>query len=348
MKYERILTAVCSQPWAIDQDTGQRIAAVLTSRFNGLKADPAELEAIARGAAPQARVSAGRNDRKAKTGRSYGVSVIPLHGVMVQRADWFMQVCGLLSTDQVGQLVDAAAADDSVDAIVLDIDSPGGSVFGTAELGAKVAAAGKKKPVIGVANAMAASAAYWVGTQTTELVVTPSGMVGSVGVYSLHVDRSAELEEAGLKVTLVSSTPEKVAGHEFGPLDPVGLADRQGTVDGYYRQFLSAVATGRKTSTATVQETFGKGGMVLAAEAVQRGMADKVGTLDDVLGRYGLSSADLTPVAFDELKLTAKTAPLFVPASREQLETFAGSLMASADLGDQIRGRKLRMRPAGG
>lgn len=289
MHYERILTAVCSQPWAIDLATGQRLAAILTRRLDGRPADPLALEAAAG-------IKAERERRKPRRA-SGGVSVIPLHGVMVQRADWFMQVCGMLSTEQVGQLVDAAADDDGVEAIVLDIDSPGGSVFGTHELAGKVAAAGKRKTVIGVANAMAASAAYWVGAQATELVVTPSGMVGSVGVYSMHVDRSGQLEDAGLKVTLVASTPEKVAGHEFGPLDDLGMADRKETVEGYYRQFLSAVAKGRKTTTAAVQETFGKGGMVLAAEAVKRGMADKVGTLDDVLGRYGLSVADLTPAA---------------------------------------------------
>ncbi len=289
MRYERILTAVCSQPWAIDRDTGQRIAAILTGRLDGRPADPLVLEAAAG-------VKAERDRRKPRRAGG-GVQVIPLHGVMVQRADWFMEMCGVLSTEQVGQLVDAAADDERVDAIILDIDSPGGSVFGTHELADKVKAAGKKKKVIGVANAMAASAAFWVGAQATELVVTPSGMVGSVGVYSMHVDRSGELAEAGLKVTLVASTPEKVAGHEFGPLDEVGLIDKQETVDGYYKQFLKAVAAGRQTTTANVQETFGKGGMVLAGEAVKRGMADRVGTLDDVLGRYGLSAADLTASA---------------------------------------------------
>lgn len=289
MRYERILTAVCAQPWAIDLATGQRLAAILTARSIGIPPTP---EALAEAAG----VRAARDQRKARP-RSGGVAVIPLHGVMVQRADWFMEACGILSTDQVGQLVDAAADDESVEAIVMDIDSPGGSVFGTPELGAKVAAAGKKKPVIGVANSMAASAAFWVGSQATEFVITPGGMGGSIGVYSMHVDRSQELADAGLKVTLVASTPEKVAGHEFGPLDDVGMADRQGTVEGYYKQFLSAVASGRKTTVANVRETFGKGGMVLASEAVKRGMVDAVATLDDVLGRYGLSVADLSPAA---------------------------------------------------
>lgn len=298
MQFEHVLATVAGFPWAIEPEMGQRIAAILTNRIAGHKPSAETL----------AEVVAVRHEREHRRSKSQprGVSVIPIHGVMVPRADLFMQVSGVLSTQQVGQLVDDAANDASVEAIVLDIDSPGGAVPGTHELAGKINGAKKKKKVICVANAAAASAAFWVGTQGTEFVVTPSGQVGSLGVFSMHIDQSEALKSEGVKVTFVSSTPEKVAGNEFEPLSDIGRNQKQSTVDGYYRHFLSAVAAGRKTSVANVQETFGKGGMVLADEAVRRGMVDRVASLDDVLSQWGLSSADLSPPAFDSAMMSAK------------------------------------------
>src|SRR5262249_51729117 len=153
-------------------------------------------------------------------------------------ADWFMETSGILSTEQVGQLVDQAADDPSVEAIILDVDSPGGSVFGTEELAGKLADATKQKKVIAVANAVAASGAYYVASQARELVVSPSGQVGSIGVFMMHVDRSEELRQAGLTVTFVASSQRKVAGNQYSPLDPVGRDEMEQQVSGYYDLFV--------------------------------------------------------------------------------------------------------------
>lgn len=176
--------------------------------------------------------------------------------------------------------------------IVLDVDSPGGSVFGTAELGDKIAAASKAKRTIAVANSTAASGAYWIASQAGELVVTPSGMVGSVGVYMMHVDRSEEMRQRGRAVSFVASTPEKTAANEFGPLDDVGRSEFERIVQGFYRSFLSAVARGRKTTVVAVQENFGKGGMLLAGPARSAGMVDRVATLEQVLAEFGVRIPD--------------------------------------------------------
>jgi signal peptide peptidase SppA len=304
MRCDLTMTA---QPWAIEQRAGHLLADLITRRVNG--------ERVAE-AAPGAAAKAGKKGKPKPT----AVAVIPLHGVMVQRADWYDELFGFVGSAQVGQAVDEAAADPEVEAIVLAVDSPGGSVFGTHELAAKVAAAAKRKRVVAVADAMAASAAYYVASQASELVVTPSGMVGSVGVYTMHVDRSQELAKYGIKVTLVSSTPEKVAGNQFEPLGDLGLSQQADIVQGYYKQFVKAVADGRRVSQAEVRDTFGKGGVVLADEAVRRGMADRVATIDDVLGKWGLSSADLTPAAAGETAPSAKGVDYAVEIRRRWLE----------------------------
>lgn len=288
-RFDAILASLQAEPWAIEPTYGQRLAAILTRRLSGERPSADAL-------AEAADIRSARDKKKAKP-KPAAVAVIPLYGPMVKRADVFEEMSGVMGTDQIGQYIDQAASDPAIDAIVLDVDSPGGSVFGTAELAGKVAAATKKKKVIAVANSLMASAAYYVGSQASELVVSPSAMVGSIGVYTMHVDRSQELAAAGVKVTLISSTPEKVAANEFTPLDELGMSQQSDTVMGYYRDFVKAVASGRNVSQQRVREDFGRGGVVLAADAVARGMADKVATLDDVLGRYGLSAADLSPMA---------------------------------------------------
>lgn len=302
MKYQRILAAVVSTPWAIEPTKGRQLAAILADRANGIKAADAE-------------VLAALAAKKAKgPPRVKQVALIPIHGVMTQRADVFDEMSGMVSADTVGRLVDEAAADPSVDVIVMDVASPGGSVFGTAELGIKVKAASEKKKVIAVANSLAASAAYWVASQASELVVTPGGQVGSIGVYQMHRNVSKQLEAMGEEVTLVFEGPKKVAANAFGPLDDTGRAVLQKEVSDYYDQFVKAVAKGRGVSASQVRGGFGEGDTVRAQEAVSLGMADKVATLDDVLARYGISLADVAPAA------TADRHPIEVRRRRLQLD----------------------------
>lgn len=279
--FERILTEVAATPWMIEPGKGRQLAAILTRRANGVKASEEDLAAV-RGTAAA---------RKSAVRRPAGsVALIPLIGVMTQRADLFADVSGMASTEAVGRAVDEAVADPGVEAIVLDVDSPGGSVFGTRELADKVYEAAKKKKVVAVANSIAASGAYYVASQASELVVTPSGTVGSIGVVMMNVDRTKQLEEAGLLVTVVSAGERKTVGYEEVPLTADGRAEMQGMVDGWYDQFVKTVARGRNVSQAKVRDGFGKGGMLLAEAAVKEGMADRVATLEQTLARFGASA----------------------------------------------------------
>jgi signal peptide peptidase SppA len=289
MRYERLLTAVASIPWAIEPARGEFLADLLTRRVAGVRASQDELELAAE-------MKAARDAKKGRA-RPGGVALIAVHGVLTQRADIFDQMSGMVSTDEIGRLVDAAAEDKTVEAIVLDIDSPGGSVYGVEQLALKIRAAGEKKKVIAVADSLAASGAYWIAANANELVVTPDGEVGSIGVYLMHRDVSRALDATGQKVSFIKAGKHKTVGNPYEPLSAEGLAELQKGVDDFYDLFVRAVARGRNVSLTKVREGFGEGGMVRAKGAVAEGMADKVGTLDDVLGRYGLSTADLTQAA---------------------------------------------------
>lgn len=209
------------------------------------------------------------------------VAVMPLTGVLTQAGDdWF----GGTSTEAFGRAFDAAMAHQNIAGIVIKVDSPGGVIYGTQALADKVYAAREGgKPVVAIADSLAASAAFWIGTAASKFVVTPHGDVGSVGVWSAHYDLSEYYEKMGVKATLVSAGKFKVEGHEFGPLDEAAKAEMQSRVDMFYGDFIDAVAKHRGVRRAQVQNGFGQGRVVNAKAAADEGMADGVMTLDEVL-----------------------------------------------------------------
>jgi signal peptide peptidase SppA len=195
------------------------------------------------------------------------------------------QVSGGTSAEMFGRMFQVAVADPAISAVVLDVDSPGGVIAGIPELWQTIMDARGQKPVVAVANSMAASAAYWVATAADEIVVTPSGEVGSIGVFAAHRDISAGQEKEGVKTTLVSVGKRKVWGNPYEPLSEEARVELQSKVNAGYEMFVTGVAKGRGVRASEVRSGFGEGGMVLAKDAVEAGMADRVGTLAQVLDR---------------------------------------------------------------
>jgi ClpP class serine protease len=154
-------------------------------------------------------------------------------------------------------------------------------------LAAKIFKARATKPTIGVANTSAASAAYRLGTAFGELVVTPSGEVGSIGTWSMHRDYSEMLEREGVKVTIISAGEFKTEFNPYEPLSEAAKVEEQASVDHYSGMFVAAIAKHRGVTAAVVKKDFGQGRMIRAKEAVQLGMADRVATLEETIRRVG-------------------------------------------------------------
>lgn len=214
------------------------------------------------------------------------VAVISVLGPMTQRMSlWQEMFSGGTSAEAVGAAFDRSMADSSVGAIVLNIDSPGGSVYGTEELADKIYnARGKGKAIVAVANSLAASALYWVGSSAEQFYVTPSGEVGSIGVLAMHTDWSSYNEKVGVNPTYIYAGKYKVEGNAEAPLDDEAKGAIQASVDSYYDSFTAAVARNRGVSQRDVKSGFGEGRVVRAKQAVEMGMADAVKTLAEVLG----------------------------------------------------------------
>jgi signal peptide peptidase SppA len=213
--------------------------------------------------------------------RAGKVAVLPIQGVIEQKGWWGC------STEIVEQQLDKLVDAGEVDAIVLDIDSPGGSCYGVEELAERIYAARARKPIYAVANSLAASAAYWIATAATQLLVTPSGDVGSVGVFAIHAELSKALEREGVKVTIAKAGRYKAEMNPFEPLTQDARDHLQETVDAVYTKFVRAVARNRGVAPALVREKFGQGRCVSADQAMAAGMADQVQTLNALLQRLG-------------------------------------------------------------
>jgi signal peptide peptidase SppA len=217
--------------------------------------------------------------------RQGSIAIVPVHGALYPRGGRslygsFTGMDGLRS--QVAQ----HAADPDVSAIIAHFDSPGGTVAGTPETAAAFKAAAAQKPVIAMIDSLAASAAYWIASQCSEIVMSPSADVGSIGAMVLHADMSQALESMGIKLTMIRSeiSPAKNEAHPFAPLSAEAQAFLQSRVDAAGVDFVKAVAAGRKTTQANVKDNFGQGRVYGAREALSRGMADRIATLGDVVG----------------------------------------------------------------
>jgi signal peptide peptidase SppA len=228
---------------------------------------------------------------------SGGIAVLPLYGVVTQRGNMVDDVSGpgMASTQQFASALRQALADDSVSQILIDIDSPGGSVYGVAELADEITAAQSQKPVVAIANSLAASAAYWIGCAASEFYVTPGGEVGSIGVWQAHQDFSKALEDAGVKTTLISAGKFKVEGNPYTPLDEDAQAFMQSRVDDYYGAFTKAVAKGRGVSIAQARDAMGQGRVLGADAALAQNMVDGIVPFDAVLAKMQKSIKVQTP-----------------------------------------------------
>lgn len=230
-------------------------------------------------------------------------AVIPIHGLITQRYDFWSWLFGGTSIDALRGAVREVLADPAVSAVIFDIDSPGGSVDGLTEFAKELRTLrGGSKPIVTVIDPLAASAAVWIGFQADEVVITPSGEVGSIGVYAAHEDDSALLEKMGVKITLVSAGPYKTEGNPFEPLGDEAQAAIQEQVDTFYAMFLSDVALGRGITVSAVASGYGEGRTMLAKKALQARMVDRIDTLENTAIRLARTSkpaarrAELQPV----------------------------------------------------
>ena len=205
-----------------------------------------------------------------------GVAMIPVAGPMMKERSKF----GGTSTILTRRLVREAASTDRVKAIMLHIESPGGSVDGTQELAHEVARANAAKPVFAHIADIGASAAYWVASQARRITANQTASVGSIGVVGVIEDSSKAAEEAGFTVHVISSGEFKGAGAPGTEITQDMLDHWQAIVDGTHEIMASEIASGRRMSRRRVDES-ADGRVFLSDDALQRGLIDGVADFDE-------------------------------------------------------------------
>ena len=212
-----------------------------------------------------------------KGGRS--VARIVARGTLMKGQPSF----GGTSTVQLRRDIRAAARDPNVSGILLDIDSPGGTVAGTADLAAEVRAARRKKPVWAHLDDLGASAAYWVASQADQVFANDkSALVGAVGTLMTVYDMSGAAEKDGVKALVFATGPLKGAGTPGAPVSEEHAAYFQKLVDAEQENFDAAVKTGRGMNAAQLAAVR-TGGVFTAAEAQNLKLIDGIRSLDRTL-----------------------------------------------------------------
>ena len=206
-----------------------------------------------------------------------GVAHIPINGTMMKQVPCMLDLLGVqaTSTEAVRAQLDAALNDSAVKSIVLDIDSPGGTVDGTQALADDVRAVRGLKPIEAHASDKMASAAYWVASQADRIVAGPTASIGSIGTVGAIHDSSQAAEKAGVKVHVISSHELKGAGIPGAPVTDAQLADFRRNVETLTGLFVDAVASGRGISAASARE-LATGQVWIGEEAKARGLVDEV------------------------------------------------------------------------
>ena len=184
------------------------------------------------------------------------------------------------------QQLDAAEKDNSVKAVVLRINSPGGTVTCSDTMYQDLLNFRQKthKPVISSTQEVCASGAYYVACASDVIVAHPTSVVGSIGVIFETFDVSGGMGKLGIKSESIKSGALKDMGSPFKPLDPAARQVMQGMVDEYYARFLSVVTTNRKLNDSEQLRTTVADGRVFSGEqALAHKLVDRVGILDDAI-----------------------------------------------------------------
>ncbi len=277
MKREALVAEFVSTPWALPPDRLAVMAGVVARWYSGApKAMDDEDYGKQKTAYEMRREQAARMS-------AGGVAVVSCYGVIVQRAGMMTEWCGGTSTQQLTAWLRELERDESVQQILVDYDTPGGSVYGVAEAGAEIRRIKAVKPIVGISNSLCASAGYWLGSQCSEFYITPGGEAGSIGVYQMFQSWAKYMEELGVDTKFLSAGKYKVEGNPYQPLSEEAEAFLVSRVKEYYDDFVSAVAKGRGVSVEAVRNGMGQGRVLGAQACVAEKMADGVMTFEEVM-----------------------------------------------------------------
>lgn len=274
----------CAQHWLILPEALERILAIANRDYDAdvlLRARSAWAERQALATQRKTILDGTRTvDRRAN-----GVAVVPISGPIMRYSNLMTDMSGAQSLDVFAKDFAAAFSNPMIKAIVVNVDSPGGDARGINEGAQHIAdaVAKKTKPVIGYSGATAASAAYWLLSATSNITIDPTTVLGSIGVVATVEDMRERDAKTGKRTYEIVSSNAPNKRPDIAT--DAGRAQFQAVVDQLEQSFIGAVAKYRGVTTDIVKSDFGRGGLLVGAEAVKAGMADQLGSLESTIVR---------------------------------------------------------------
>ncbi|MGD1827349.1 Peptidase S49 domain-containing protein [Chromobacterium violaceum] len=222
-------------------------------------------------------------DRRQQAAQQTGVLVIPVSGILVPRANDVGLCANQTSYESVRAQLNAGLADPQIEHIVYDMATPGGAVTGCFELAADTRAARAVKPITALVHYSAYSAGYALACACSDIVLSQTSGVGSIGVIMKHVDISKQLEADGITVTTLYRGARKNDMASDTQLSDDARANADKLLDLYYEQFCETVAEYRGLGVQAVRDT--EAGLFYGPQAVAAGLADRVESQQQAVNR---------------------------------------------------------------
>lgn len=265
------------------------------------------------------KIGAGRDERTLYTIADDGIAVIDINGPLAKNIDWFDRlVLGMSDYADIQSAMREAMDDDRVNGIVLNIDSPGGTVNGLEETAAAIFGMRSEKPIAAFSSGMMTSAAYRIGSAAARVFAGKTADLGSIGVLLIHTDFSRLEERIGIKTTYLTAGKYKALGNPSEPLSDTARVEFQGWLDQLYTEFVETVSLYRDVETERAL-AMADGRIYIGERAVGVGLADEIGSLQSAiewvsnqtefaendkstLGGFRMSKEKIEVKSYDDLK----------------------------------------------
>jgi signal peptide peptidase SppA len=222
-----------------------------------------------------------------------GVAVFPIRGSLISGKAGWMSFFGVTGYDDIQEGLVQAVADPKVKSILLEVDSPGGHVAGVVDAAEFISKVAKVKPMVTFTSGMMASAGLWLGATTGNVVTSKTAEIGSVGVLTVHVDRTKQHADNGLKVTVIRAGKNKARANSYEALTDDAREQIQAQADHIEGIFIQHLAEHLGVPLKNAKAQFGEGKLFIGQQAVDAGLAHLVSNFD---GAFSIAEALAGPM----------------------------------------------------
>jgi signal peptide peptidase SppA len=268
----QLLGMVQNTSWAMHLPKLDEISLFFEKRINGVNID------FAKTADMQDGITADKTYQVQDS-----IAIIPIFGSLLKRANLMTSISGGTSMQILEREIAKALSDDDVEGILLNVDSPGGTVDGTKQLADFIYNNRGTKPIVAFTDGMMCSAAYWIASAADCRIAYDTSLVGSIGVATVHYDRSGADEKDGVKRTIITAGKFKQITNDANPLSDEARKLIQTELDDIYAMFLSDVSRNIGVDKAMVLEDMAEGRVFLGKKAMDAGLVDAIGDFNTAI-----------------------------------------------------------------